>query len=138
MSNKHTEKTVHIERIQDQDILEELESEIESGGRTRQTVRSEREKQTSSTSGKRTARPFSEVKDTMPRSAIREERSAEDPKKPSDPVEPTYKRPAEKPEPTVTVDDKFDTKGLDEVLEFIDTDSYKNQRTRRRVQNIDS
>ena len=138
MSKKHTEKTLHIDRIQDQEILEELESEIESGGRTRQTGRSEREKMSSHTSGKRTARPFSEVKDTIPRSDSRKKETVIEPETASDPVKPISKRTVEKPEPTVTVDDKFDTRGLDEVLEFIDTDSYKNQRTRRRVRNIDS
>ena len=106
MSKKQTEKTVHIDRVEDQDILNELESELESKGleaekTTSERRRSQREKE-SHVSGKRTARPYTEVMAAG-----------------KDPVTKESQK------------EKFDTKNLDEVLEFIDTDSYKNHRVRR-------
>ena len=148
MSKKPTDKSVHIDRVQDQDILDELTAQLEGTGIVKPTRRNAEEKTSASEPGKRTARPFSEVSgaDEAGKNRVRKPAETETNDITEIPeTEPALRSRSVEPEiPTskktgtkARVDEKFDTKGLDEVLEFIDTDSYKSSRMGRRARKND-
>ncbi len=146
MSKKHTEKSVHIDPVTDQSILEELALELE-GAKTASSSGAdgqyENEQRTSGESGRRTARPYAEVKGGGEHKTIRQETPVKPQKEENDLsddlefLEESVARPRKhsvKPAEPVAEEkpERFDTSNLDEVLEFISVDNNESVRGKRR------
>ena len=138
MSKKHTEKSVHIDPVKDQSILDELAQELEGTGATVISGHTERRHHTEAGSGdpvQRSARPYSEVRSGSGQHTPAKTNPVKKTVTPAEKTVTPHAEPVILPEitkaPTQEPAELTQTGSLDDVLEFISADDFKSTRAKR-------